>query len=366
MGSVIWIATGGTGGHIFPAIAIGQALLELRSDLSIHFVGADGGMETRLVPAAGFDVKTLPIRGLKRRADLKSLRHNTGLPWRTAQSVGRMRRWLRQSEAKLVVGTGGYASFPALAAARLSGIPYVVNEQNAFPGLVNRWFAGGAKRLYAGNAAVVERLKSKNVVVTGNPIRMELLRAREDSFKVSARAQWKLDSGPVLLVVGGSLGAAQLNRSIQNGLMTLASSSVHVVWQCGKRAYDELSRLTLPPNVRLMPFIDDMAAAYAVADVVVCRAGAITLSELAALSKPAILVPSPNVTDDHQTKNALSYSEKGAAVLVMDADAPTKLIPIAMSLLSDKHKQIELQHHIGQFSAVNAAEVIASDILTLV
>ncbi|MDX2062784.1 MAG: undecaprenyldiphospho-muramoylpentapeptide beta-N-acetylglucosaminyltransferase [Bacteroidia bacterium] len=362
----VWLATGGTGGHIFPALAIADALLAQQPSLKLRFVGAHGGMETRLVPAAGYTLHTLPIRGLRRQKTLAALGTNLGVPLLALRSLWQMRAWLRASGARLVIGTGGYASFPALAAARLTGTRYVLNEQNAYPGLVNRWFARRAKAVYLGNAAAAGYLPGAPTRVLGNPIRPELLRATDPTYRAEARHALGVGDKPTLLVVGGSLGAGRLNAALVAHQAALADAHVNVLWQCGRRNYDSLLPEVTARNIRLLPFIDDMAQAYAAADVVVCRAGALTLAELAALGKPAILVPSPNVAEDHQTANARSFADLGAAWLVPDADALDALVPKAIALLHDTATQHALADRCRTLGAPHAAQAIATDILTRV
>lgn len=360
----IIIATGGTGGHIFPAIAIAKALQALRPELTIHFVGAKGGMEERLVPQAGYGLAGLPIRGLRRKLSPGNVLKNLLLPVNVLHSYLMARKLIGSTGAKLVVGTGGYASFPALLAAYTNRIPYVLNEQNAYPGLVNRRFANGATRVYLGMAEAEGYLPKAQTLHTGNPVRPEFAVALAPTYQQTARAKYGLATdGKVVFITGGSLGARALNSAMAAGLTQLAEAGVHILWQCGRVYYQRLQHLGERPGVQLLAFVDDMPSVYAASDLVISRAGALTIAELQYLQKPSILVPSPNVAEDHQTKNAIALARHGGAVVVPEADVTTQLIPMALSLLASPDKLDEMAQALASDRKADAAEVISQDIL---
>jgi len=340
------VTGGGTGGHIFPAVAIAKAFLAAFPEGEVLFVGAKGGMETRMVPAAGVPLKTLWISGLYRQKTLKNLWRNLQLPAKLLVSAVQARRLLKQYKPDWVVGTGGYAAFPLLRAAiSQRGVLTAVQEQNAFPGLVNRQLGQQVDAILLGNAAASSYFPAARTFATGNPIRSEVVEAANRYTPQEAKAQLGFSPDkPLVFVTGGSLGARTLNQAVSAHLITLTEAGVQVLWQCG-RLYEQAlqeAHPTLPHTVQLKAFQDHMGLAYAAADWVVCRAGAITLSELKALNQPAILVPSPNVAGDHQTQNAKSLVGLGAGVLLPDDEAVKSLGPRLTALVLNEapHKQV--------------------------
>lgn len=329
----IVLACGGTGGHIYPALAIAEAFRERFPQVNIHFAGAKGGMENRIVPQAGFSITPLWISGFYRPLNLRNLWRNLSLPAKLITSRRQARALLQDHRPDIVIGTGGYASFPVLRAANGPKFFTVLQEQNAQPGLANRRLAAAADLICLGNAAASKHFPEEKTVYTGNPVRSSILQGDARAFRQKYNLKEHL---PTALLTGGSLGAASLNRAIETHLQQLAEAPLQLVWQCGKIYYQSLkNHLQLPDNVRLLPYLEHMPDAYAIADLVIARAGAITLAELEALRLPAILVPSPNVTDDHQTKNAKSLVADQVARLVKDRDAEAHLVPQLLELVQD-------------------------------
>lgn len=355
------ISGGGTGGHIFPAISIANELKRIQPSTEILFVGAKGGMEMTLVPRNNYKIEAVWISGIMRRITPANILKNLVFPLKLITSLSQAKRIIRQFRPDVVVGVGGYASGPLGRAAAKRGIPLVLQEQNAYPGITNKWLAPLAKRVLLGNEAASKYFEASKVRVTGNPVRQTL----KDGNRDRAIQTWNLNPAqPVVLSLGGSLGAGTLNNALENNLGAFSENGVQLLWQCGKRYHEEL-KARLPENkaVRLLPFIEKMEDAYAVADLVITRAGASTLSELILLSKPSILVPSPNVAEDHQTKNALSLVDKGAALMVKDAESAEKLVAEAMRLLKDKPAFDRLKENITATEKHDAANLIAREIM---
>lgn len=362
MSTKIIISGGGTGGHIFPAVSIAQEIKQRMPETNILFVGAKGGMEMNLVPKYGFDIEAVWVSGIHRKLTSKNLLKNLLFPVKLLVSLLQARQIMKRFKPTLVVGVGGFASGPIGRVAAYSEIPLVICEQNAFPGLVNRWLAPKASKILLGNSDAAKYFDPKKTIVTGNPIR-----SFPSVDKQGATAKMGLNpEKKILLSLGGSLGAFTLNKAIQNRLEEVRENKVQLVWQCGKRYYEHLqSEVKSDEWIHLKPFINDMAAAYASADLVISRAGGSTISELIALSKPSILVPSPNVAEDHQTKNALSLSEKGAAILVKDDEAEEKLIHVALSILNDQTKISELKNNIKNIEKHDSAKEIVDVLFEL-
>jgi UDP-N-acetylglucosamine--N-acetylmuramyl-(pentapeptide) pyrophosphoryl-undecaprenol N-acetylglucosamine transferase len=361
----IIVSGGGTGGHIFPALAIAQAFQQAVPGCQVLFVGAQGGMEVRLATQAGLPLRTVTISGLYRQLTLRNLWRNLQLPYKLVKSRLQARAIVRQFRPQIAVGTGGYASYPILNAAQAAGALTAVQEQNAFPGLTNRRLADRAALVCLGNAAAASYFPAHKTVLTGNPIRATLLTGTRD--EACARLGFS-PSRPVLVVTGGSLGARTLNNAVSTHLAHLRAQGVQVLWQTGRfyfkemldRHYKEVGPGT---GIQLVAFIDDMATAYSAANLVVCRAGALTLAELSALGKPALLVPSPNVAGDHQTANARSVAEAGAGEIVPDAKAEAELVPRALALLLQPDRLAQMQANTLALARPNAAADIVSEIL---
>ena len=355
----IIISGGGTGGHIFPAVSIANEIKRREPDADILFVGATGGMELSVVPRYDYPIKAVWISGLHRQMTLKNIARNLLLPLKIVVSSLQSGRIVSGFKPEAVVGVGGFASWPLGQTAARRRIPLFLCEANAYPGLVNRRLAPKAKKILLGNGDAQKYFDKSKVVVTGNPIREFELPDRR-----AAAEKMGIDPNkPTILSLGGSLGALKLNQAWQLGVHEIMEAGVQLIWQCGKRYYEQLKPQVMEhPNLRLLPFIDDMAAAYASADLIVSRAGGSTISELIALSKPAILVPSPNVAEDHQTKNALSLSEKDAAVLVKDVDVEQKLVQEALAILSDENRLKTLTDNITAMEKHKAAVEIVDEI----
>ena len=351
---------GGTGGHIFPAVAIANAL-KRRCDAEILFVGADNRMEMEKVPAAGYQIKGLPVAGFDRRHLLR----NFGVLLKLRRSLAMAKKIVRDFKPDIAIGVGGYASGPTLKAAQRAGIPTLLQEQNSYAGITNKLLAKKADRICTAYDGMERFFPADRIIKTGNPVRSALLekRSRED-----ARRSFGLDPAkPTVLVVGGSLGARTLNESVEAELDSIARAGVQLIWQTG-RAYGDraLKAAEGREGVAATPFISDMASAYAAADLVVSRAGAGSISELELLGKPCILVPSPNVAEDHQTKNARALSDVGAALFVADAEAREKLVPEMLRTVADRPALEAMSEKISRLALPEADERIADEVMRLI
>ena len=324
----IIISGGGTGGHIFPAIAIARALQAIDAGIEILFVGAEGRMEMQKVPEAGYKIIGLPIRGLQRSLTLENL----SFPIKVIQSIIKSFRILSDFKPDAVVGVGGYASGPLLYAASVRKIPALLQEQNSYAGLTNKWLAGNVQKICVAQEGMERFFPEDKLVITGNPVRKEIVAAAQ-AFSPEKRLEALKFFGlspekKTLLAVGGSLGARTINLAILAGIPQLEEAGIQVIWQCGKFYHEEMkARLNAIPQkegVVLFEFLQQMNLAYAAADVVISRAGALAISELCLVKKPALFVPSPNVAEDHQRKNAEALVVRNAAIMVLDKDAPEK------------------------------------------
>lgn len=354
------ISGGGTGGHIFPAIAIANELKKRNPEAEILFVGALGKMEMEKVPQAGYKIVGLPISGFQRRFTLSNLM----LPFKIIQSLIMAGKLIKDFKPDVVIGVGGYASGPTLRAAISKKIPTLIQEQNSFPGKTNKILSGKVSRICTAYEGLEKFFPKEKIVLTGNPVRSEMVQLegkRDEAFTF-----FQLDPArKTILIVGGSLGARTLNESVLNQLQTLRDSDVQVLWQCGKFYYPNLkgnADLKAMKNIRLNEFIQRMDLAYAAADVIISRAGAIAVSELCLVHKPTILVPSPNVAEDHQTKNAMALVNKKAALLVKDQTAREELIPQAIVLLQDETRCRELTAQISLLGKPRATEEIVNEV----
>ena len=354
------ISGGGTGGHIFPAVAIANALKKMNASTEILFVGANGRMEMEKVPAAGYKIVGLNISGIQRKLSFQNLL----LPIKVIKSVLKARMIIKDFKPDVAVGVGGYASGPLLFAATGLKIPALIQEQNSFAGITNKLLAKRVKRICVAYDGMEAYFPKEKIKITGNPVRenmVDIKGKREEAlnfFKLSGQKK-------TILLIGGSLGARTLNNSIAAGLQQLAGNNIQLIWQTGKAFFPKAQELTTEfssHGISAYDFIQRMDYAFAAADVVISRAGASSVSELALVAKPSILVPSPNVAEDHQTKNAMSLVKKNAAVLVTDADAATKLITEAIGLISDQSRQDTLRDNISKLALNNSAEVIAEQV----
>lgn len=358
------ISGGGTGGHVFPAIAIANAFRQRHPDAEILFVGAEGKMEMTRVPEAGYKIIGLRVAGIQRRLTLQNLT----FPFKLVSSLVKARGIIAEFKPHVVVGTGGYASGPIMMSATRKGIPALVQEQNSYAGLTNKRVANKAKTICVAYPGMEKFFPANKIVITGNPVRQDI---RELTSKRSeGLAKYDFEEGrETLLVLGGSLGARTINESVLKGLQKLIDRNVQVIWQTGKFYYDDIQQQLKGRKlgmVRVFDFVKQMDLAYAAADVVISRAGALSISELCLAQKPAILVPSPNVAEDHQTQNAIALTKQEAAILVRDAEAHDKLIDEALKLLSDQSRRSKLSKNIAAMGKPNAAADIVTEIEKLI
>ena len=360
----IIISGGGTGGHIFPAISIANAIKQLEPTANILFVGALGRMEMQRVPDAGYDIKGLPVCGF----DRKHLWKNIKVLYKLWQSRRLAKAIIKDFKPNAAVGVGGYASGPTLNQCASLGVPYLIQEQNSYAGVTNKLLAKRASKICVAYEGMDRFFPSDKIILTGNPVRQNIL--QNNISKADARKAFQLDpEKKTILIIGGSLGARTINESILQHLSDIRNSDVQFIWQTGK-VYKEAIAKRLKgeeplANLHVTDFISDMASAYAAADMVISRAGASSISEFCLLGMPVILVPSPNVAEDHQTKNALALVNKQAAVYVKDAEAPEKLINTALSIVNDESKLNELHQNILGMALKNSAERIAEEVLKI-
>lgn len=358
------ISGGGTGGHIFPAISIANAIKALQPDASILFIGALGRMEMQRVPAAGYEIKGLPIRGFFRPLWKPA---NIGVAIDYLKSKWLAKKLLREFKPDVAVGVGGYASAAALGAANSLGIPTLIQEQNSYAGLTNKNLAAKAEKICVAYEGMERFFPAEKIILTGNPVRQALLDttiSREEAIKSLGLDPTK----KTILLVGGSLGARTINESMLQHLDLIKSSDVQFVWQTGMYYSAEIAERLKGqeiPNLKVTDFITDMGAAYQAADLVISRAGASSISEFCLIGKPVILVPSPNVAEDHQTKNALALSTRDAAIYVKDAEAPATLLQLAINTVQDTAKQKSLSENVLKLALPDSADIIAKEVIKL-
>lgn len=358
------ISGGGTGGHIFPAIAIANALKAKLPDAEFLFVGAEGRMEMEKVPAAGYKIEGLWISGLQRKLTLSNL----SFPFKVISSLRRAKKILKDFRPDAVIGTGGYASGPMLRVASRAGIPTLIQEQNSFPGITNKILAQRVNRICVAYDGMEKFFPKEKIVFTGNPVRQDILNLegkRPRGLEQFGMSQDKT----TLLVVGGSLGAKAINESLETGLDKLVEKNIQVIWQTGKPFFERAKAAAekyKQNGVIATEFITKMDYGYAAADIVVSRAGAGAVSELCLVRKPCILVPLPTAAEDHQTKNAMSLVNHQAALLVKDVDAKNELVQKAIDLAGDMQLRNKLESNIAGLAVSNSAELIASEIISLV
>jgi len=363
------ISGGGTGGHIFPAVSIANAIRELRPEAKILFIGAQGRMEMQRVPQAGYEIKGLPIRGFLRPLWKPG---NIGVALDYLKSKRMAKQILKEFQPQVAVGVGGYASSAALGAANSLGIPTLLQEQNGYAGLANKQLAGKAAKICVAYEGMERFFPKEKILLTGNPVRQALLDTK--ITREEAIASFGLQPNKkTILLTGGSLGARTLNESMKKSLERIAGSDVQFIWQTGRYYYDEIERLLkeqasrLPSLASLLIATDfvDMVKAYRAADLVISRAGASSISEICLLGKPVILVPSPNVAEDHQTKNAMALVNKEAALCVKDAEAADKLIPLALDAVKDDARLQSLSANVLKMGLPDSARIIAEEVLKL-
>ncbi len=360
------ISGGGTGGHIFPAVSIANAIKELDPQAEILFVGALGRMEMERVPQAGYEIVGLPVRGFNRSKPWK----NISVAFDLLRSMIKARRIVRRFHPNVGVGVGGYASGAAMKVAAQMGIPILLQEQNGFAGVTNKLLKNDAEKICVAYEGMERFFPADKIILTGNPVRQNLVNGTKEAgiayFAKEFGVQFDPEK-PILLIIGGSLGARTINEAMQAGLSNLLASGIQVIWQTGKAYYDQITKTT-PATTEcsvVTPFLSDMPDAYAMADLVISRAGASSISELCLLGKAAILVPSPNVAEDHQTHNAMALVSKDAAVLVRDAEAREQLVQTAIDLINNPEKRQSLHTNILTLAQTDSARRIAEEVIRI-
>ena len=355
------ISGGGTGGHIFPALSIADAIKKRWPESAILFVGAKDRMEMERVPAAGYEIVGLPVAGFVRKSIIK----NFSVAFKLLKSLRRARKIVQTFKPNVVIGVGGYASVPVLRAAASQGIPTLLQEQNSYAGIANKWLGQNASTICVAYEGMEKFFPKERLVLTGNPCRQDLEATPQKA--IEGYNFFNLDpKKKTILMIGGSLGARTLNDSIVSAFSEIKKEDVQVIWQCGKYYFEEMSALEaadqIPSNIKLYDFVARMDLAYSVADLVISRAGAGSISEFSLLGMPVILVPSPNVAEDHQTQNALALVKKSAAVLVTDYTAEKELFPKALELVKRPERLSELSANIKEHAQHNSAERIVDEI----
>lgn len=358
------ISGGGTGGHIFPAISIANAIKEQQPDAKIIFVGAKGRMEMQRVPEAGYAIFGLPVAGF----DRKNLLKNFSVLIKLLRSQLKARKIIKQFRPDVAVGVGGYASGPLLKAAGMMGIPTLIQEQNSYAGVTNKLLAKNAKKICVAYDNMEAFFPADKIIMTGNPVRQDLVNTR--ITREEALRPFKLDPAKkTILILGGSLGARTINQCIIANLEVIRQSDVQFIWQTGKFYFEQAMEAVKAagdiPNLHTTDFIKDMTSAYAAADLIISRAGAGSISEFCLLHKPVILVPSPNVAEDHQTKNALALVNKQAALYIKDVEAIEKLIPAALETIHNEKQLEELSENIAKLALPDSANIIAKEVISL-
>ena len=358
------ISGGGTGGHIFPAVSIANAIRSKRPDAEILFVGALGRMEMQRVPAAGYEIKGLPICGFDRKNPLKNIK----VLFKIWKSQRMAKQIIKEFQPMVAVGVGGYASGPTLNKAAAMGIPCLIQEQNSYAGVTNKLLAKKAEKICVAYDGMERFFPAEKIIKTGNPVRQALLDttiSREEAIRSFGLDPQK----KTILLVGGSLGARTVNESIMQHLDLVRQTDIQFIWQTGKYYHtgimEQLKSQGQPKNLVVTDFISDMGAAYKAADLVISRAGASSISEFCLIGKPVILVPSPNVAEDHQTKNALALVNVDAALYVKDAEAPAQLLELAIKTVNDKQKLDSLHTNILKLALPDSADIIADEVIKL-
>lgn len=351
----VLISGGGTGGHIFPALSIAAAIKRRSPECEILFVGAQGRMEMERVPAAGFPIKGLPVAGFDRKRPWR----NVAVLWKLWKSLRMARRIVREFRPQIAIGVGGYASGPTLKAAQRAGVPTLLQEQNSYAGVTNKLLASKAGVVCTAYEGMERFFPAGNIIMTGNPVRSALLGVTMTPAEAKKALGFDPER-PLVMVVGGSLGARTINQSMAAGLDSLLDGNVQVLWQTGRSGEETGREATAGrSDVKATPFISDMATAYRAADLVVSRAGAGTISELQLLGKATVLVPSPNVAEDHQRKNAQALADRDAAVMILDTDAPAQLVGEIKRLMADSEARRRLSENISKMALRESDEKIA-------
>ncbi len=359
----IIISGGGTGGHVFPAISIANAIKEIEPGSNILFVGALGKIEMEKVPAAGYQIIGLPIAGLQRRITYK----NIVFIFKLIRSLNRSKKIIKKFKPDVVVGVGGYASGPLLYMANRKNIPTLIQEQNSYAGITNKLLAKKAQKICVAYEGMEKYFPAEKIILTGNPIRQDLL--DKMGSKSDAAEHFKMDKNKkTVLVIGGSLGARTINQSIMADIDKIGQNDIQILWQTGKYYYEDAKVIVEKSgytNINVLDFIVRMDYAYALADVIISRAGAGTISELCLVGKPVVLVPSPNVAEDHQTKNAMALVNNKAAFMVKDNNAKNQLVDLVLNLIHDNDKMHKLSENIKGMALHDSAKIIAEEVLKL-
>lgn len=356
------ISGGGTGGHVFPAIAIADEIRRIDPKADILFVGAKGKLEMEKVPKAGYPIEGLEIAGFHRKLTIRNLM----FPVKLMKSMFKARSIVKEFKPDVAVGVGGYASGPVLKMAQVLGVPTLIQEQNSYAGVTNKLLAKKAERICVAYPGMERFFPADKILFTGNPVRTDIY--DNDINTLGARKKLRLvQDKKTILIFGGSLGARSLNNAISAQLENLCNGAYNIIWQVGKLYYNEFNipSIVEKPNVTVLPFIEHMDLAYAAADLIVCRAGALTISEISLVKKAAILVPSPNVAENHQYENAMALVKNDAAVLVEDKVANESLVPTILKLIEDDERRKELSENIGEFGKPRAAEMIGKEVMRL-
>jgi len=354
------ISGGGTGGHIYPAVAIANELKSRFPEAEFLFVGAKDKMEMQKVPQAGYAIKGLWISGIQRKLTLD----NAMFPFKLLSSMWNSFRIIKSFKPDVVIGTGGFASGAVLKVASMLNIPTVIQEQNSYPGITNKLLAKKTNKICVAYENLERFFPKDKMILTGNPVRQDLI---NETSKSEAIAYFKLDANKkTLLVLGGSLGARRINQLIEKELDFLLSQNIQIIWQCGKLYLNDYSKYNEKENVQVVAFIDRMDLVYAAADVVISRSGASSVSELCIVGKPTIFIPSPNVAEDHQTKNAKAISDKKGAILIRESELETQFKTVFSGLISNENKQLELSQNIKKLAKPNATKDIVEEIIKLI
>ena len=354
------LSGGGTGGHIYPAVAIANELKSRFPDAEFLFVGAKDKMEMQKVPQAGYAIKGLWIAGLQRKLTLQ----NAMFPFKLMDSLWESRKIIKQFKPNVVIGTGGFASGPLLQMANMLNIPTVIQEQNSFPGITNKLLSKKANRICVAYENLERFFPKEKMILTGNPVRQDLIDI--ESKREEAIQYFNLDANKkTLLVLGGSLGARRVNQLIEKELEKIVALNVQVIWQCGKLYFEDYKKYN-SGNVQVLAFIDRMDLVYAAADIVISRAGASSVSELCIVGKPVIFIPSPNVAEDHQTKNAKSIVDKKGAIMIKESELDLEFSLVFEALLKDHGKQDQLSKNIKYLALPNATKQIVDEIVSLI
>jgi len=357
------ISGGGSGGHIFPAIAIAQSLQKIHPSIELLFVGADGRMEMQKIPEAGYKIEGLWISGLQRKLSIDNL----SFPFKVISSLLKSRKIINKFKPDLAIGVGGYASGPLLQAASWCGIPSLIQEQNSYPGITNKILSKTVQKICIAYDGLEKFFPKEKLVRTGNRVRAAITESTFDRDEGIKEFDLNADR-KTIFVTGGSLGARGINEGVKACLEMIKKNDIQLIWQTGKFYFEEIKEIIgeQEENIKIMPFVKRMDLAYAAADVIIARAGALTIAELCIAGKPVIFMPSPNVTEDHQTHNALALVKKDAALMMKDTEAKQQLSTLVFSLLEDIILQEKLKTNIKSLSVTNAADIIAKEALALI